>query len=174
MAINETVDSRKEVELIQLVFLDQTQRFHFLVADLAVSALSCVFICITNNIQSVSVQARTRFQSFYMCKNDSCTFCNVPVKTKPFKKQHLPVPVFKGGCSCFLCFFSPLLLVYFLLIPPCCLPGRRELCSTAAGRRPHRLPTQRPRCPRARGPQHHGNHRQQAGRTHHKRDTPDL
>lgn len=60
MAINETADSRKEVELIQLIFLDQTQRFHFLAA---VSALSFVFIRITSNIHTVSVQARTGAQS---------------------------------------------------------------------------------------------------------------
>lgn len=75
VAINETVDSRKEVELILLVFLDQTQRFHFLMADLAVSALSCVFICITINIHSVS-------EFIDMCENYRCTFCNVPVKTE--------------------------------------------------------------------------------------------
>lgn len=58
--------------------------------------------------------------------------------------------------------------------PSRCFPGRGELCSAAAGRRPHRLPTQRPCCTWARGPQHHGNHRQQARGTHHQRDTPDL
>lgn len=54
------VDSRK-VELIQVVFLDQTQIFNLIVADLTVCALSCVFICITIIIHSVSA---SKDQSF--------------------------------------------------------------------------------------------------------------
>lgn len=68
------VDSRK-VELIQVVFLDQTPQFNFIVADLTVCALSCVFICITIIIHSVSA---SKDQSFFsqMCAH----FCNIPVR----------------------------------------------------------------------------------------------
>lgn len=55
-----------------------------------------------------------------------------------------------------------------------CAPGGRELCAPPAGGGAHRLPEERPGCPGARGPQHHGNHRQQAGSPHHGRNPQDL
>lgn len=61
-----------------------------------------------------------------------------------------------------------------MLIPVLVPPGGGELCATVAGCGADRLPAQRPSCPWARGPQHHGNNRQQAGGPHHQWDPTDL
>jgi len=53
-------------------------------------------------------------------------------------------------------------------------PGGGELRAPPAGGRAHRLPEERAGRPRTRGPQRHGDYRQQAGRPHHGGNPQDL